>query len=173
MTWAFRTAGIDEAAVLAAFWRDRFVETFGTLYRPQDLAAFISQSYALEAMRAQLADPHQEMRVAQDRDGAIQGAAHIGPMKLPVPGASAPEAFELFRLYLTPEAKGRGLADALMLWALDEARGRGASEMYLGVFSENARAIAFYMRHGFEKVGEYEFPVGEARDREWILRRPL
>ena len=38
--------------------------------------------------------------------------------------------------------------------------------------SENLGAQRFYGRHGFGKTGEYEFPVGRVRDREFILRRP-
>jgi ribosomal protein S18 acetylase RimI-like enzyme len=43
--------------------------------------------------------------------------------------------------------------------------------LWIGVWSENYGAQRLYGRHGFTKVGEYEFPVGEVRDREFILRR--
>ncbi|HWU15100.1 MAG TPA: GNAT family N-acetyltransferase, partial [Caulobacter sp.] len=39
------------------------------------------------------------------------------------------------------------------------------------VWSENFGAQKLYGRLGFEKVGEYHFPVGETRDLEFILRR--
>jgi len=39
------------------------------------------------------------------------------------------------------------------------------------VWSENFGAQRFYARYGFEKVGTYEFPVGQTRDLEFILRR--
>ena len=31
--------------------------------------------------------------------------------------------------------------------------------------------VALYERHGFGKVGEYDYPVGAWRDREFIFRR--
>jgi len=40
------------------------------------------------------------------------------------------------------------------------------------VWSENFGAQRFYARYGFSKVGTYEFPVGQVRDLEFILRRP-
>ena len=43
--------------------------------------------------------------------------------------------------------------------------------LWIGVWSENFGAQKLYGRLGFEKVGEYEFPVGGTRDREFILRR--
>jgi ribosomal protein S18 acetylase RimI-like enzyme len=43
------------------------------------------------------------------------------------------------------------------------------SPIYIGVYSENHRAIAFYNKYRFEKVGEYIYEVGKNRDREFIL----
>jgi hypothetical protein len=43
--------------------------------------------------------------------------------------------------------------------------------LWIGVWSENHGAQRLYGRHGFVKVGEYEFPVGKTRDQEFILRR--
>ncbi|HEY5972897.1 MAG TPA: GNAT family N-acetyltransferase, partial [Pseudoxanthomonas sp.] len=37
--------------------------------------------------------------------------------------------------------------------------------------SENYGAQRFYGRYGFEMAGEYEFLVGEQRDREFMFRR--
>jgi ribosomal protein S18 acetylase RimI-like enzyme len=39
------------------------------------------------------------------------------------------------------------------------------------VWSENFGAQRFYARYGFEKAGEYLFPVGDTHDLEFILRR--
>ncbi|MDY6925211.1 MAG: GNAT family N-acetyltransferase, partial [Pseudomonadota bacterium] len=35
----------------------------------------------------------------------------------------------------------------------------------------NAKAQAMYAARGFEKVGEYQYPVGDWLDDEFILRR--
>jgi ribosomal protein S18 acetylase RimI-like enzyme len=44
-------------------------------------------------------------------------------------------------------------------------------DIWIGVWSENLGAQRFYARRGFEKVGEYGFPVGKTLDHEFILRR--
>ena len=43
---------------------------------------------------------------------------------------------------------------------------------WLGVWSGNLRAQRFYRRYGFEKAGEYNYPVGKVVDREFIFHRP-
>ncbi len=54
-----------------------------------------------------------------------------------------------------------------MAWLQSE----GPRDVWIGVWSENHGAQRFYAREGFEKVGEYGFPVGGTVDREFILRR--
>jgi RimJ/RimL family protein N-acetyltransferase len=77
---------------------------------------------------------------------------------------------ELWRYYIRREHQGQGLGAPLLAAALDwlEAPGR---RVWLGVWSENHGAQRLYARHGFAKVGEYEFVVGGTRDREFIYRR--
>ena len=43
--------------------------------------------------------------------------------------------------------------------------------LWIGVWSKNLGAQRLYARHGFQKVGEYKFAVGNTRDDEFILRR--
>ncbi|MFZ4069284.1 MAG: GNAT family N-acetyltransferase [Caulobacterales bacterium] len=168
--WTLRDGRPDDAAALADFWRDRYVETFGHLYRPADLVAFLAASYSPAQQLAELLDLSGAHRLAFDAAGALIGAASVGPLKLPVDPGPA-RSFELYRLYITESAKGAGLADALMAWAFDQADARATAKMYLGVFSENHRAKRFYARHGFSRVGGYEFIVGDARDAEDIMMR--
>jgi len=41
----------------------------------------------------------------------------------------------------------------------------------IGVWSQNQDAQRLYARHGFERVGAYQFPVGNTLDNEFILSR--
>ncbi|RVV97832.1 N-acetyltransferase [Mesobaculum littorinae] len=53
-----------------------------------------------------------------------------------------------------PEAKGRGVARALLVRVLDEARAAGFAAMQFNfVVASNTRAIAIWESHGFEVVG--------------------
>ncbi|WP_374456734.1 N-acetyltransferase family protein [Nocardioides sp.] len=67
----------------------------------------------------------------------------------------------LERCYVHPDHHGTGVARELMAATLDEARRTGARGVWLGVSEQNARANAFYARHGFEVVGRKRFHIGE------------
>ncbi|MEB0307431.1 GNAT family N-acetyltransferase, partial [Cryobacterium sp. 10I1] len=71
------------------------------------------------------------------------------------------------------ESHGRGVAAALMTATLDAARDRGARGAWLGVNQENARAIRFYGKHGFARVGTKHFLVGDRYEDDFVLERAL
>lgn len=170
-TPVMRDATIADCAPLAGFWRDRFVETFAHLYRPDDLAAFLAASYSPAQQMAEILAAGVEHRLSVD-GLSVLGACQIGPLGLPIDPGPA-KSIELKRLYLVEAAKGQGIGQQLMDWAIERAVARGASRIYLGVWRHNERAQRFYARNGFAKVGEYFFPVGSALDEEDILLRML
>ena len=67
---------------------------------------------------------------------------------------------ELRRIYVFSRFHGGGTGAKLMALAIAEARAREAKRLLLGVHPENVRAIRFYTKNGFVKVGEREFTVG-------------
>ncbi len=56
-------------------------------------------------------------------------------------------------VWVDPNHRGQGAADALLEACLKEARRMGAIQLELAVNAENARAVRFYERHGFEAFG--------------------
>lgn len=48
-------------------------------------------------------------------------------------------------------ARGQGVADALLSAFVDEARAHGFDYLTLGVYTDNARAIRFYEKHGWHR----------------------
>ena len=86
---------------------------------------------------------------------------------------TGPAPLELKRLYVAAAWHGRGVAQALMDAALMAARTCGARTLWLGVWERNPRAAAFYAKHGFRRVGEHTFVLGEDVQTDWLLARPL
>lgn len=155
--------------LIDALFRTSFVETFGHLYRDEDLEAFLGQ-FTPEAWRQELTDPDYQFRLAFAGEEPA-GFAKISPVTLPVEPEEA--ALELRQLYLPNRFHGLGIAGQLMEWALAQARQRGAVELYLSVWSENWRAKAFYRRYGFAYVKPYPFMVGDQADEDEIWRLSL
>jgi len=161
----------DHIPALSALAAGTFTTTFGHLYPPEDLAAFLTASYDHDVLRAETQAPRYVWRMAWE-DGKALGYLQCGPVSLPHAEADPARHGELKRLYVDPAAQGHGLGKILMRAALDHLAERyGDAPQWLGVWSENHRAQALYASHGFVEVGAYEFPVGRMRDHELILRR--
>jgi putative acetyltransferase len=71
---------------------------------------------------------------------------------------------EMKRLYVRPEARGRGLAKQLIAAVLDEARRLGYSEIRLDTLPMMGDAQALYVSLGFDDIAPYyETPIAGTR----------
>jgi len=171
-----RPATAADAAALSALARETFVETFvsgfALPYAADDLAAFLEASYAPSAVAAWVADADAQVLVAARADGGdLVGYAHVGANSLPQPEARAGDG-ELKRLYVRRGLQGSGLGRRLMDTAMALLLARDAARViYVGVWSGNLKAQAFYARYGFALCGAYKFAVGNTLDDERIMVR--
>lgn len=158
--------GPELDAMAQAVWE----ETFARHYTPEDLAAYLTQAYGPTGdLIRDLANPAIRFRLAT-AGGKIVGYAKINPPWLPDAEAGA---VQLSQLYVDYARHGSGIAQHLMDWAITEARTAGAVSLLLTVWEENHRAHAFYVKRGFEHIGDYAFPVGQKIDRDLIMRLAL
>jgi GNAT superfamily N-acetyltransferase len=170
MTATIRRATTADAATLSRLAARTFTQTFGHLYPPEDLQAFLDDAYSVDKQRVILGHPDYAVWLLEE-DGDAVGHAAAGPCGLPHPDV-VPGDGELKRLYLLASHQGGGMGgrmfDTVMAWLERD----GPRTLWIGVWSGNAGAQRFYARRGFAPVGEYLFPVGRVRDLEFILRRP-
>lgn len=165
-----RRVTVAEADKLSDLSTATFTETFGHLYLPQDLQAFLSESHSPDAWARKLVDPGIAAWIAELEDGAPVGFIAAGTCKLPIENRE-PSAGEIQQLYVLAKYHNLRLGSELMDIGLEWLAEQGRDPLYIGVWSENLGAQRFYERYGFRKVGEYGFPVGATVDREFILKR--
>ena len=163
-----QSAGKDDARRLSAIGKSTFVETFGHLYRAEDLNAFLSENHSVDIYTALLAsDAFANWLVFDENE--VCGYAVVGPCNLPAP--DMPEGSgELVRLYLNARVRGKGVGTELLSIALDWLE-RRHTNLYVSVYAENIRAQRLYARHGFQKILEYKYMIGKHADPEWIMAR--
>ncbi len=163
----------DDAERLAVLARqtfvDTFVEGFGIPYPEADLKAFLDKSFSVATTREDLEHPDRTWFVAE-REGELLGFATVGGCALPHPEAR-PEHAELKRLYVSRAAQGLGVGTRLLALAMEAMDTRWGGPQWIGVWSGNLKAQKLYGAHGFQKAGEYDYPVGSWLDREFILRK--
>ncbi|WEK48229.1 MAG: GNAT family N-acetyltransferase [Candidatus Andeanibacterium colombiense] len=170
-----RPATSADIPALAELALASFVEKFGHLYKPEDLQLFLGEYRTEAAYRTQLDDPGTLIQIAEDEDGYLLGYCLIirGDQfdERPLPRPERPVI--LSQLYCAPDATGRGIGSRLTEWAIAEAKAWGADALQLSVYAENFGAHKFYHRHGFEKVADMGFWVGNHRDDEFLFELKL
>lgn len=111
-----------------------------------ELAIYPDDPWSREIMAAELANPHTYYLVAIADDDAIDAYAGL---LAPIGTGQG----DIQTVSVAPRARRNGLARSLMLQLLNEARRRGAGELFLEVRDDNAGAQALYSELGFETVG--------------------
>lgn len=165
-----RTAVPDDASMLARFAELSFRHTFERFNRSEDMAQYVAGAFHPDLQRAELADEHGVVLIAETRTGIV-GYAQL--LRGEVPRGVEAAAIELQRFYLASELHGTGLAARLMNDAFAMVAERGASAVWLGVWERNARAIAFYAKYGFVDVGAKTFVLGGDLQTDRIMWRPI
>ncbi len=169
MDIVFRNADLSDVDIVAQIAIETFVDKFAHLYSLSDLQTYLRLAYNSDAIAQTLTDPGASTPLLYG-DKELLGFALIGACGLPHPEV-LPGDGELKRFYVKPGYTGRGLGSKLYDEAERQLLQNGPRTLWLGVFSDNPGAQAFYQRRGYVHVGEYEFPVGETRDREFIFRK--
>jgi putative acetyltransferase len=104
--------------------------------------------YALDP--ASLVDPGVRLFVAR-RDGVAVG---IAALVLPDEAGESPEA-ELKRMFVAPEARGAGVATALLFAVERTAVDLGIRRLVLETGPRQPEAIALYEKHGYAPIPNF------------------
>jgi len=161
----------SDALALSELASSTFAETFGAENTPENLAAHLQSSFGVAQQSVELADPDVLTLLAY-MGKELVGYAQVRRKATPA-CVTEDRPVELHRFYVARTAHGRGVAAPLMHAARVAARDLGGLHLWLGVWERNPRAVAFYVKSGFTKVGSHHFVVGSDRQTDWVFVSPL
>ena len=157
--------------LLADLGTQAFYDTFAAANSPENMAAFLAETYGPEKQARELANPSIFFLIAE-LEGVAVGYAMLKSNSTEE-SVTGDKPIELRRIYTLQEWIGRGVGAALMQAAIHEARQRGHDTLWLGVWEQNPRAIAFYRKWGFVEVGTHIFVVGDDPQRDFVMQLSL
>ena len=163
-----RLATASDAAGLAELAAATFPLACPPGNTPESIQQFIDTHLSEAHFAAYLADPAKAILVAGEYAGYTL-VVFEEPTDVDVASAITkhPTA-ELSKCYVRAGNHGSGLAAELMQASIELARSRGAAGVWLGVNEHNARANAFYAKHGFEQVGTKKFFLGDHWEDDFV-----
>lgn len=176
MTHIIRKATADDAGRLAALAAVTFPLACPPSSSPADIAAHLANRLSEDHFSEYLADPDTTV-LAIDADGDLTGYSLLVNRAAIDPDVSSVlsllPSVEISKCYVHPDYHGLGAAAELMHASLEAAAALGGAGAWLGVNSQNARAIRFYEKSGFRKVGTKSFRLGSTVEHDFVLERPL
>jgi putative acetyltransferase len=104
-------------------------------------------SQELESLPGIYAPPGGELLLAKRGDHVL-GCIALKPLE-------PPQVAEIKRLFVRPQARGKGVAKALVAAILKTAQERGYEELKLDTLADLEPAIALYKAFGFEPIEPY------------------
>jgi ribosomal protein S18 acetylase RimI-like enzyme len=166
---SFREATTSDANLIAQIGAETFKAAFGPDNTSNDMEAYLAAHFNLETIQALLDDSASTFLLGYEQEKVIGYAMlRVG---VPPDSVVSPNPIELVRFYILPDLIGSGYGSELMAACLARADDMGRTAIWLGVWEKNLRAIQFYEKWGFRKVGMKPFILGQDVQHDYIMQR--
>ena len=166
-----RQANLDDVEILCRLGATTFRETYRAISDPREVDEYAEEHFTPDKIAAWFKRPCARTLLAFAADAPV-GYAHVRSARVPACVADR-KAVELSRLYLLASAQGSGLGGALLDAALAEIAALGGRSAWLGAYDRNVKALDFYARRGFVRVGTHEFEFGGQIYADPVLTRAV
>jgi ribosomal protein S18 acetylase RimI-like enzyme len=161
----------QDVVALQTISRDTFAQTFDAHNSPEDMQNYLNTSFAIDKLTTELNNPESEFYFA------IEGGTVIGYLKVNTGNAQTekkdPNAFEIERIYVDQTYLGKKIGQLLFNKAIDLAVERKSNYVWLGVWEENHRALAFYTKNGFVPFDKHLFKLGNDEQTDIMMKLEL
>ena len=155
-----RLANNADAECIALLGRITFTETFGHLFRDQhDLLEYYNRTFSVEKIRKGLSNPNNVFWVALVDDLPV-GYAKL-KLKAKLEFIESENVCQLQKIYVLRDFLSMKIGFELQNRMLGKAREKGFDEIWLSVLQSNDRAVNFYKKNGFQKIGNHRYQIGK------------
>ncbi|MFB2555440.1 GNAT family N-acetyltransferase [Herbiconiux liangxiaofengii] len=176
MVTRVRRARPEDVGIVSAVAAETFELACPPTTSSEAIAAFIRDNLSEARFASYLAGEQHTILLA-DVDGEIAGYTMLISGEPSDPDVAAAvthrPTIELSKCYARAKFHTQGVGRTLIEASVGIARDGGAASIWLGVNQENARAIRFYEKSGFVRVGTKHFLVGEELHDDFVLEHVL
>lgn len=147
----------SDAQLLADIGKITFIESHGTSAVPEEINTYVNEKYNPDVLRQELTDPKNIYYILYHEEQPAGFSKII--LNVPYPGIEQKNVTKMERIYLLKEFYGLQLGNELFNFNLELSRNASQAGMWLYVWEENHRAIAFYEKLGFKVIGDGDFKL--------------
>lgn len=166
-----RTGNAADLDTLLSLSIKTFRDSFDEFNSPENMLLYINKTFTKKVIEREMKQPGTVFLLALD------GRKPAGYAKIKASVNTAEittgPSLEIERLYVQKEYIGKRVGYILMQTCFAYAEKKKCERLWLGVWENNSRAIAFYEKHGFKKFGQHEFILGNDVQTDWLMEKKL
>lgn len=161
---------IDDLTKLQTISRSTFAQTFDEHNNPENMQAYLNTGFSAEKLLAELNNKNSAFYFAVDNSMN----SVVGYLKVNTGDAQSEKndlnAFEIERIYVDKAYFGKKVGQLLFDKAIEIAKSKKVSYVWLGVWEENHRALAFYTKNGFKAFDKHLFKLGNDEQTDIMMK---
>lgn len=166
-----RKATVEDSDMLAVLGRRAFHEAFGQYNDPADMQTYLDLAFNPDNIRKQISEPQNTFLIAFFKNEPA-GYAKIKRQST-VPELDSEQVIQLERIYALQDFLDRKVGKNLMESCIQIGKQEVFRKMWLSVWQENKRAIAFYEKWGFKVIGFKQFIIGKEVNDDFVMALEL
>ncbi len=171
MAVIFKVCGLADASSIADIGRQTYRQTFEHMCTAEVMTQYLERAFDISVVTQELGNPRSRFWLLEV-DGQVAGYLKMN-WGVAQTLNQEDDGIEIERIYLLKAFQGQGHGRALFDKAMAVARASDSRFIWLGVWENNDRAIAFYTAMGFRIVGTHDFQMGDVVDTDYTMRLTL
>ncbi len=171
MTISVKEASINDAEVISKLSTETFFETYSWYNTKQNMLEYTQKYFSIEQTKKDFAETNTRFFMAY-AEKELMGYAklrifeHIEELK-------GKRHIEVERIYVQKKHQDKKVGYAIIKKCIEFAKTKNYEIIWLGVWEQNLKALAFYIRVGFEKFGLHTFHLGNDAQSDYLMKLDL
>lgn len=159
---------MDQLDFLVSLSRKTFVDAFEKDNNPEDFESYLDFAFNPDRIADEVLDEDSEFYFVYLQKEVV-GYFKLNQLQAQT-DIKDDDAIELERIYVLNEFQGKQIGRWMLEQVKTLAKDKEKNFVWLGVWENNTKAIAFYETYGFHKFGTHPYYIGTDKQTDWLMR---
>ena len=164
----FKRCTVADLDQLIHVSKSTFADAFEKLNTPEDFKLYTDKAFNKSQIQKELVNPNSHFYFVY-LENNLAGYFKINFNEAQNEQFNVP-TIELERIYVVKDFQNKNIGNNILKEVLSIAQNHNTVFIWLGVWEENKKAIAFYKRHGFVVFGSHDFMLGTDLQTDILMR---
>ncbi|WP_276356722.1 GNAT family N-acetyltransferase [Cohnella caldifontis] len=162
---------MEDLGLLQEISVETFHDTFKHQNSEENMQAYLEKAFNLDQLKKELSNRFSEFYFIYSENEMA------GYLKVNAQDAQSEkmgdDSLEIERIYIRSKFHKQGLGKCLIHKAIELAKEKKKTKVWLGVWEKNEGAIGFYKKMGFVESGAHSFFMGDEEQTDLIMAKTL